>query len=554
MLSISAFLAALVGLGLLAGITQLVWKRRLSLVLPLVLLVVCFSFTEKKCRRSFVSAPSSLSVVQLPPAKEDTLVSIDLQETAPVAKVKSLPKAQVLVMKKPSEPMVLMPVVAALLAGLLGIGLLHGFSKLARERRISLVLPLALCVLLFSFAEKKIERQPAASRLSTAAATPPAIPPAPFSPYKEQEMIAVEVEKPSIQQEPVRAPSAIAQLSPVLSEPKPSSALASGYTAITPAPGMASVPPVAIAGLGESLPRFAVSLDVLCWEAFEDSLRYAEKNASTLSPGKAVEQNFGYDPGFKLGVQLPMQNDGWNVDLSWTYFHTTPPQTHVVDPDGTLFPCLTDANFFTPANRQVSVVKGSWSLNMDVLDCTFRRPLVIGSSTVINPIFGVKGCFVRQEVSVNYDYFTINIPNISTPRSMLGMNRSWGVGPQIGAEIKMLLPKEINFVMSGIFSGMFGSFDLSTKYFDLISTCGAQSGSFLLKDRISRIFGVSQLQGAFAKRWVLQKGGFCEVTAGWECQIWSRQMRLDWFSTIAYPPAGSDLFLQGPFLRFCLTY
>ncbi len=237
------------------------------------------------------------------------------------------------------------------------------------------------------------------------------------------------------------------------------------------------------------------------------------------------------------------------LDLDWACLFLLKTMNGLLEWDGCISIQRREKSIHTHSR-----ITGKWSLKMDVIDIVCRRPFPVGDHTIITPIIGVKSSFIHQKVQVDYEFLSITYPNLSTPRSMLGLNRCWGVGPQIGVDVKMLLPKETSFVVGGVFSGMFGTFRPTTKYSNLTSECGDQSGAFWLKDTISRVFVVSQIQGAFSRTWQVNKTGSLEFVLGWECQVWWRQMRLDWYSTVVYPPAGSDLYLQGPFMRAFLTF
>jgi hypothetical protein len=92
---------------------------------------------------------------------------------------------------------------------------------------------------------------------------------------------------------------------------------------------------------------------------------------------------------------------------------------------------------------------------------------------------------------------------------------------------------------------------LETKYRDFLD---APSNSTVeIKDSERRVFTVEQLQAGLMKKWIYPKWGF-GVALGWEFQVWTRQMRLNWFNSFSTPPNGSDLSLYGPFLNLFLDF
>lgn len=318
-------------------------------------------------------------------------------------------------------------------------------------------------------------------------------------------------------------------------------------------------------------------VDLIYFKPIEDSLTYAVTNSFTMGPptspaGKLVEQEFAYRPGARVGVLIPLDYDEWEFDINYTYFHSNAPTTTASDPGQFLFTTLT--NSYWPLannalNNQCGHLTGNWKLKMDFVDFEFKRPFLVGKALMISPVLGIKASLVRQHVRVEYgnifpNYYGIGTP-ILAPQTVVGKSKVWGVGPEFAAEMKLLVPRKVSLFMRGAFSCMFGQFNMTTKYTDFLAysstggstpvlTIGGQTGSNIIQDKITRLFCVAQLQGAVSKWWMLGRCSSLELMLGWETQIWWRQMRMNWFSTLANQPDGSDLTLQGPFARMTLTF
>ena len=614
---VGGFLVVGLGTALCFRASRIVRAGRGSIVLAWVFVAVCFSVVERNAQEiAFQQPADTILANQDFSSVSETEPVIALIPEAPVSvPVEASPVS--MSGREEISLLAIMPKVVAVLVGLLCLGLLYGISQFVRAGRGAIVMAWILVALCFSFAEKRMRDASIQKDSSMVLATQATEKMAPIAQQEKAERVVQEaalaqdkiddsavaastqtlaeeldvvksaetiieerlvaqddqesegtplrqsraedketaiavskplsIAKPAIGGEDSQSSSIAKQKLPVVT------AIAQEPLAVKSTQALAPVRPVTYPG-ETSLANYGVSLDILYLQASEDSLRYAEKNVNTLVYGKPVEQQFSYELGFRLGVSAPLENNEWSLGAGWMHFHSTPPVVHASDASGNMFPTLTEGNLFSPGNTQLSDVRGKWSLKMDVMDIVCRRPFPVGDHTIISPIIGVKGAFIRQKVQVDYKFASITYPNLSTPRSMLGLNRCWGVGPEIGVDVKMLLPKEISFVVGGVFSGLCGTFHPTTKYSNLTSQCGDQPGAFWLKDTISRVFVVSQLQGAFARTWQVNKTGTLELILGWECQIWWRQMRLDWYSTVVYPPAGSDLYLQGPFMRAFLTF
>ena len=303
-----------------------------------------------------------------------------------------------------------------------------------------------------------------------------------------------------------------------------------------------------------------LELDWLYWQASADSLRFAMTNNSTNLPSAddltpenvpsmMVDQKFGYNPGLRASVVVPILYDEWEIGAVYTRFYSSSPSKHVSDPDGDIFTILDNTTW----NANTSLTEGysakaKWSLKINAFDFEFRRPFVLGKSLMLQPVMGAKACFVRNLWDVYYvstdlggQVNSVNPPQVVTFRSSL-----WCVGPKFGAAMRFLIPKQISLSIATDFALMVGNFKGATKYSQLI---GLPDTVSTFKSRKTRLHEVQRIECAISKWWSIKNDSSLELTAGYEVQYWWRQMRTTSYASVANPPGGSDLSLQGPFLR-----
>ncbi len=297
-----------------------------------------------------------------------------------------------------------------------------------------------------------------------------------------------------------------------------------------------------------------VSLEMLYWEGVEESLRYAMKNLTAATPSSPfVNQNWGYDPGARASIFIPLFYDEWDAGLTYTYFYSTPPATHVKDPEGDLLASLNFSSISSSPWQAATAAKGKWNLKMNVVDFEMTRPFVIGQALLLQPSMGGKACFIRQKVDVHYTY-TLKERASAVPQSNAGRIRAhssvWGVGPEIGCEMRFLIPKHISLSIKGAFSAMLGNFSGVTSYSDYANP----DWEGLLVEKKTALFEVGQMQVGLSKWWRIKDASSLELTLGWESQIWWGQMRMNWWSTAVLPPEGSTLTVKGPFFRGAFNF
>jgi hypothetical protein len=92
---------------------------------------------------------------------------------------------------------------------------------------------------------------------------------------------------------------------------------------------------------------------------------------------------------------------------------------------------------------------------------------------------------------------------------------------------------------------------MKTKYSNLLGLSADDTISFIA--RKTRLFSKVQVRAVAEKKWCWCDAALA-LSAGWETQVWFRQLRLDYFSTMGSPSNGSDLTLQGPFGQIALTF
>jgi hypothetical protein len=176
------------------------------------------------------------------------------------------------------------------------------------------------------------------------------------------------------------------------------------------------------------------------WHASQDDMQAAlisadyfdtnipRTNATVTGP------DFGYKPGFKVGLGFDTNYDDWTGWVEYTWFHQTvtdsvlPPNTIQGDPGSWL------ANdwflgFAGDAGSDGTPVQTSWKMNLDVVDAMFSRPYYQGTQLTVSPYAGLRALFIRQRYTINLtDSLAPGAIDVSTNQS-----HAWSVGPAAGA-------------------------------------------------------------------------------------------------------------------------
>jgi hypothetical protein len=291
-----------------------------------------------------------------------------------------------------------------------------------------------------------------------------------------------------------------------------------------------------------------LELDFLYWKATADTLRFAMTNNTATSPTSfMIEQKFGYNPGVRAALVVPILYDEWEMATTYTRFYSTSPAKHISDPEGDLFPTLDYVGWVTsPTSTGAFAAKAKWTLKINAIDFEFRRPFVLGKSLMLQPLMGVKAASVQQLWHVFYTPTPAAIVSNQPSRNITMRSNVWAVGPKFGVAMRFLIPKQISLSIASDVSLMVGYMSGRSKYAE---QAGLPFNLTIFKNKKTRVYEMQRIECAFSKWWSIKNDSSLELTAGWEVQYWWHQLRTNWYSTITNPNGGADLTLQGPFMR-----
>jgi hypothetical protein len=299
----------------------------------------------------------------------------------------------------------------------------------------------------------------------------------------------------------------------------------------------------------------SLSGDFLYLKAVEDSLEFAVRtpwyNQNGISySGSFIGPRYRYDPGFRLALFAPIGMDHWEVGLVWMNFHNRPRSTYASSSKYDLYTVLTQSSAESAGTDFVNNVMGRWALGLNVVDFLMQKELKLSSSFSFTPLLGVEGSLIRQHLHVGYTNY-LDTSLSQPPQAIYGKNVTWGVGPKVGLDMCIKAGMGLSLDFLAAFSSLFGKSNAATYYNKFINLPPDSSVAFTLSR--NRLFSTMQLQAAIEESWKWG-GASLSLKAGWETQIWFRQLRLNFMGTLDAPASGSDLTLQGPFARASLAF
>lgn len=234
---------------------------------------------------------------------------------------------------------------------------------------------------------------------------------------------------------------------------------------------------------------FFVTGSFIYWQPTQDNMEYGLTNtlyqgnvqgATTTRGlnGAYLEQDFKFQPGFKVGLGMNTEHDNWDLFAEYTWLRdkstsssngpTTgdilPTRGLFVNADGLLVP-----NVYTSASQ-------NWTCNLDFLNLEMGRGCYFGKALTVRPAFGVRGTLIRQKLHNTYTNLNITtsaaVPGISTVQDFV---HSWSVGPRAALYSNWLLGSRFRLFGNVAGDATFTQYDIKMNH-SFISKNGSDAG------------------------------------------------------------------------------
>lgn len=300
----------------------------------------------------------------------------------------------------------------------------------------------------------------------------------------------------------------------------------------------------------------------LYWYVSQDYMdvgRSAAYHAAGSVPApdaKTEYPDFGYQPGFKVGVGLNSSYDGWYAFAEYIWLHQETDRssnslpTSMQGGDRVWIPNDWFNTLSSSSQAQAASLHTFWKMHLDMADLGLCRPFYEGRWFTVSPKAGLRGLWIRQEYKIDA-YNALNLS--AAPAYSLNRSACWSIGPNIGAESYWLLGKGFNFQGSLSFSLLYTQYTtLSHKEYD-----SSFSGAALFP-----------INGTFEEQGCLRSISQLGIGAGWGTYLknhryhvslsaqydfalfWAQNMMRETVSSLqsnlfGYPDPAGDLSLHG---------
>jgi hypothetical protein len=283
-----------------------------------------------------------------------------------------------------------------------------------------------------------------------------------------------------------------------------------------------------------------VTLDFIWWKAVVGGMEYAFSgvvdNGSAVSPfgastgkGNVEKPDFKFQPGFKAGIGVNLDHDGWDLFAQYTYL-SSPTETSNVGSNpisGVGATNLQTVYFNDNAMLSIPLVNAScvWKQNFSVVDFELGRDYFISRYLTLRPLTGLKTGWINETSKVSMVPTTTVQPDgasTNKPTSIVLTYRQnmWGIGVRTGLNAGWHVTKNWSFYNDFTFTAFWADFKINQKQ-DMVEPIGGAQTHQFTHESLQTVIPVLEagLGLSFITWWEQSRYRF-EARAGWEQQIW----------------------------------
>lgn len=208
----------------------------------------------------------------------------------------------------------------------------------------------------------------------------------------------------------------------------------------------------------------------LYWQAKEDGLELGTITYPDIEQSQPVTRTevnnlkFDFSSGFKILGGISFDRDNWEIFMDYTRYNV---KDNTFTAVGVYSGYRILSNWFATAQlfNQIFGVRGSWKLNLDLLDAEVSRLYFVGKKLLFKTHFGLMGGWLDQK----YDLIGSLTRNVNLSQKVYSTTNfksdSWLIGPKIGLNTSWVI---CNYLK------MFGNVGTSLCY-QKIKTFGIES-------------------------------------------------------------------------------
>ena len=297
-----------------------------------------------------------------------------------------------------------------------------------------------------------------------------------------------------------------------------------------------------------------ISADFLYWKIVQDGLLFATtgvramRGTTITSKGSEHTPNFGWVPGFKVGMGYKLPHDYWDLYAKYTWIETSGNRNKATNSEGNLQEGLILGTLNSHASMiaEINQATTSWSEHFNVIDIELARNFYISQYLSLRPFGGLKFTWQKQNWKSDFqaqDIAIDNSPVLPVPGTALSHqnHHTWGAGIRTGIDSNWFFNKNFSFFANTAVSALWISYDVDREDTFTQNTHPPVRVLYVQREDTSAK-AVLELQIGLQGQWWLSNDSYhLSFSAAFEQQVWVNYAS---YIFILSDP-GSDLSTQG---------
>lgn len=205
-----------------------------------------------------------------------------------------------------------------------------------------------------------------------------------------------------------------------------------------------------------------VTGEFIYWTVREDHLGFVL--AQSNSKGSLAHPDWKFSPGFKVGLGMLFDHDGWDIYANYTFLR---PHDITKEVKSSSERVLIDNVWIFNIGAAQTIYQQAftkWDLNFNVVDLELGRNFFISRYLQLRPYFGLKGTWQEQEARVAFHGTASNVPTTNVSENKIDM---WGVGLLAGLDTAWHFSKSFSLVGEVAASALWEGFEVLRKDFNV---------------------------------------------------------------------------------------
>lgn len=300
---------------------------------------------------------------------------------------------------------------------------------------------------------------------------------------------------------------------------------------------------------------FYAHADFLYMQARQDGMDFAIQDstvpaaASTITHGRVESfsgssHDYDWNPGMRLGVGFYLDHDAWNIDFNWTWLNVTNYEhANASTGGGVIIPSWL-LGVGTPATQVGSRSSAVWGANYQTFDISLAKPYYVSRYLVFNPFFGLRGGWIDQHFSV--DYQGTSAGGLNTRTIHHGDNDFWGVGARAGICTDWILGKGWSLFGNIAAAMLSGKFEVDQSLAIPAASAGNGEGFDIRNDFYQNVPNFEMALGLAWGKHFNKKRNHVGVRLAYEFHEWWDQLNMKkFFSGVTGLPTTSGAVTGG---------